>query len=514
MLWYGVQAYNHPYINQCVMEKNSREHQRSSMFKRTRSLVCLSIAAALSTPIPVQANSLDLPDIGTTASSTLTIAQEIQYGDAYMRMLRSSQPIVSDPVLNEYIESLGHRLVANASDVKTPFTFFMIHDRNINAFAFFGGYVALHSGLFLHAQSESELASVVAHEIAHVTQRHLARSMEDQARRSPANMAALVGALLLAIASPEAGIAAMTAATAGNIQGQINYTRSNEKEADRFGISTLASAGFDVNAMPRFFGRLADEYRYASKPPPMLLTHPLPEDRVTDSRARAQSYPARQVEPTLNYHLARARIVARYAGIDDKAANDWFVRTEKSAQPSVKVAFQYGKALVLLDNKEYQRASVILQRLLKQAPDNRFYLDAMSDVYIGLNQAEQAQSLLASALKSAPNNPVLSINYANALIQQDKNDQAIKVLQRYTHDYPNDINGWSLLSDANINLGISDEDLAARAEILALKANWNKAIQYYTQASQLAELGSLKQARYDARIDQLMVQRDRFLALQ
>lgn len=484
------------------------------MFKRTRSLVCLCVAAALSTPVPTQANSLDLPDIGTTASSTLTIAQEIQYGDAYMRMLRSSQPIVNDPVLNEYIDSLGHRLVANASDVKTPFTFFMIRDRNINAFAFFGGYVALHSGLFLHAQSESELASVVAHEIAHVTQRHLARSMEEQARRSPATMAALVGSLLLAIAAPEAGMAAVTAATAGSIQGQINYTRSNEKEADRFGINTLASAGFDVNAMPRFFGRLADEYRYASKPPPMLLTHPLPEDRVTDSRARAQNYPARRVDPSLNYHLARARIVARYAGIDGKAANDWFERTEKKADAGVKSAFQYGKALVLLDSKQYQPALEILNKLLQQDPNNRFYIDAISDVYIGLEQAQQAESLLSNALKSAPNNAVLTINYANVLLKQGKNEQAIKVLQRYTHDNPNDINGWSLLSEANIGLGISDEDLAARAEILALKANWNKAIQYYTQASQIAELGSLKQARYDARIDQLMVQRDRFFALQ
>jgi len=484
------------------------------MFKRTRSLVCLCVAAALSTPVPTQANSLDLPDIGTAASSTLTIAQEIQYGDAYMRMLRSSQPIVNDPVLNEYIDSLGHRLVANASDVKTPFTFFMIRDRNINAFAFFGGYVALHSGLFLHAQSESELASVVAHEIAHVTQRHLARSMEEQARRSPATMAALVGSLLLAIAAPEAGMAAVTAATAGSIQGQINYTRSNEKEADRFGINTLASAGFDVNAMPRFFGRLADEYRYASKPPPMLLTHPLPEDRVTDSRARAQNYPARRVEPSLDYHLTRARIVARYAGIDGKAANDWFERTEKKADATVKAAFQYGKALVLLDSKQYQPALEILNQLLQQDPNNRFYLDAISDIYIGLDQAQQAESLLSNALKSAPSNAVLTINYANVLLKQGKNEQAIKVLQRYTHDNPNDINGWSLLSEANIGLGISDEDLAARAEILALKANWNKAIQYYTQASQIAELGSLKQARYDARIDQLMVQRDRFLALQ
>ncbi|RJX71598.1 M48 family peptidase [Vibrio sinensis] len=484
------------------------------MFKRTRSLVCLSLAATFAFPAPIYANNIELPDIGTAASGTLTIAQEMQYGDAYMRMLRNNQPIVSDPVLNEYIDTLGHRLVAHANDVKTPFTFFMIRDRNINAFAFFGGYVALHSGLFLHAQSESELASVVAHEIAHVTQRHLARSMEDQARRSPATIAALAGSLLLAIAAPEAGLAAITATTAGNAQSQINYTRSNEKEADRFGITTLAKSGFDVQAMPRFFGRLADEYRYASKPPPMLLTHPLPEDRITDSRARAQGYPPHRVQPSLDYHLARSRIVARYAGIDSKAAKDWFDRTEKRAAPSIHPAFDYGRALVLLDNNQLEQANAILQPLLANDPNNKFYIDALTDLYIAQNKADTALSMLTKAMKTNPNNAVLEINYANTLIKLEKYQEAIRALQRYTHDHPNDVNGWHLLSEASIRIGDSDEDLAARAEILALKANWNKAIQYYTEASQLAELGSLKQARYDARIDQLMVQRDRFLALQ
>lgn len=484
------------------------------MFKRARSIACLCIATTLGTPLLAQANSLDLPDIGTAAGGTLTIDQELIYGDAYMRIIRSSQPVVNDPVLNQYIDSLGHRLVANANDVKTPFNFFMIRDRNINAFAFFGGYVALHSGLFLHAQSESELASVLAHEIAHVTQRHLARSMEDQARRSPATIAALAASVLLAIAAPEAGIAALTATTAGNMQSQINYTRSNEKEADRFGISTMAKAGFDVNAMPRFFGRLADEYRYASTPPPMLLTHPLPEDRITDSRARARSYPPLKLAPSLDYHLARARIVARYAGIDGDAALDWFERKLKKAPKSMVPSLEYGQALVYLDTKKLDKAESILNKLITNDPTNLFYLDAISDLHIEQKKPQKAIKELKAALVRQPNNSVLTINYANALLENQEQQEAIRVLQRYTHDNPNDTNGWHLLSKANIDLGNSDEDLAARAEILALQANWNKAIQYYTQASQIAELGSLKQARYDARIDQLMIQRERFLALQ
>ncbi|WGY47610.1 MULTISPECIES: M48 family metallopeptidase [unclassified Vibrio] len=482
--------------------------------KRTRSLLCLCLAAALAAPVPSYADSIELPDIGTVAGSTLTIDQELIYGDAYMRMLRNNQPVIDDPVLNEYIDALGHRLVANSDDVKTPFTFFMIRDRNINAFAFFGGYVALHSGLFLHAQSESELASVMAHEIAHVTQRHLARSMEDQAQRTPATIAALAGSLLLAIAAPQAGIAAITATTAGNIQSQINYTRANEKEADRFGINTLAKAGFDVNAMPRFFGRLADEYRYASTPPPMLLTHPLPADRITDSRVRAQQFSPVQLPPSLHYHLARARVVARYAGIDSDAALDWFERTQKKAAPELKPAFDYGKALVYLDSRRFDEAEPLLDSLLKSDANNNFYLDALTDLYLATDRAPQAVERLSSALKQKPNNPVLVINYANALIKAEQYPQAIRTLQRYTHDNPNDPNGWHLLSESSALGGNGAEELAARAEILALQANWNKAIQFYTQASQLAKLGSLEQARYDARIDQLMVQRERFLTLQ
>lgn len=237
-------------------------------FLRTTACICLSTLLCVQ---PIAYADQNLPDIGTTAAGTLTIAQELEYGDAYMRILRNSSPIISDPVLDEYITSLGHKLVANANDVKTPFHFHLIRDRSVNAFAFFGGYVVANTGLFLHANNESELASVFAHEISHITQRHLARHMEAQARNTPLTIAALVGSLLLAIASPEAGIAAINATTAGSMQASINYTRSNEQEADRFGMATLARAGFDPEGMPNFFGHLADQYRYASTPPSHVI---------------------------------------------------------------------------------------------------------------------------------------------------------------------------------------------------------------------------------------------------
>ncbi|WP_261835669.1 beta-barrel assembly-enhancing protease [Vibrio ishigakensis] len=477
-------------------------------------MLAVVLSSSLCMTSPAWANTSDLPDIGTAAGATLTIDQENNYGDAYMRLLRASQPVINDPVLNEYINALGYRLVANADDVKTPFTFFLIRDRNINAFAFFGGYVALHTGLFLHANSEGELASVVAHEIAHVTQRHLARRMEDQARKTPLTIAALAGSILLAIAAPEAGIAAITATQAGAIQSSINYTRSNEKEADRVGMNTLIKAGFDPHAMPMFFGRLADEYRYASKPPPMLLTHPLPEDRITDSRARANKYPIKPVPSSLDFHFAKSRIVARYVGINSDAALDWLQRKEKRASAETKPAYLYGKALVYLDTKQLDKAEPLLMELKKQFPNNNFILDALSDFYIESDKGKEAQTMLETALETKPRNPVLTINLANVMIEDEEYDRAVRTLQRFTHDNPKDTNGWHLLSKAYASLGDSANEVAARGELYALNANWNRAIQSFTQAAQLSELGSLQQARFDARIDQLLQQRDQFMALQ
>ncbi len=486
--------------------------------KKKRSLLGLCLVSALSLSIAVpsvaEPNSADLPDIGTVAGSTLSINKELQYGDAYMRILRATQPIINDPVLNQYIDDLGHRLVSHADNVKTPFQFILIHNPVLNAFAFFGGHVALHSGLFLHTQTESELASVMAHEISHITQRHLARRMEEEARNTPATIAAMAGSLLLAIASPQAGIAALNATMAGHIQGQLNYSRSNEQEADRFGMRTLENAGFNVMAMPRFFSRLAAEYRYSSKPPQMLLTHPLPQSRITDTRQRAQQYKAHHPKPSLSFYLARSRVVARYSDLKPASALDWLSRHKAQAPAAMKEAFDYGQALVYLDSDKLSQAKATLFPLWKKSPDNPFYLDAMSDLYLALKQASKAQAMLNHARKNNPDSAVILINYANVLYDEGKFKAAIHVLQRYTHAHPDDVNGWDLLSKANNRLGNEQEELAARAEILALKAQWTKAIQYYTQASQLAKLGSLEQARYDARIDQLLVQRDRFTALQ
>ncbi len=464
----------------------------------------LSLIISPSSMAHLPATYANLPSIGTAAAGTLTIDKEIEYGHAYMQMLRASQPLVLDPLLTEYVNSLGATLIANATDVKTPFEFFLVENKDINAFAFFGGYIGLHTGLFYHAQNESELASVVAHEIAHLTQRHLARAMEDQAKKTPFTVAALVGSLMLAIASPQAGIAAAQATTAASIQGQINYTRQNEKEADRIGIETLNRAGFDVHAMPAFFTRLSDQYRYVSKPPAFLLTHPLPDERITDTRQRAQQYPSIKTPPlSQNFMLAKARVIARFLNFKSADSLAWFERAAKNKKDMPEMAINYGKALVYIDTRKFKQANALLTPLLKAEPYNRFYLDAATDLSLAQEQYSAAITRLKKALKSQTDNPVLLINLYYAKIKAGAYKEAISGLLRYSHRYPKDLNAWRLLQEAYEKSGNRHATLAAQGEILALKGAWDRAILLYTQASQLVKLGSLDQARYDARIDQL-----------
>lgn len=223
------------------------------MFRQLKkTLVATAIASlTLGSIGPAFADSADtLPDMGTSAGSTLSIGQEMQMGDYYVRQLRGSAPLINDPLLVQYINGLGMRLVAHANSVRTPFHFYLINNDQINAFAFFGGNVVLHSALFRYSDNESELASVMAHEISHVTQRHLARAMEDQKRNAPLTWVGALGSILLAMASPQAGMAALTGTLAGTQQGMISFTRQNEEEADRIGIQVLQRSGFDPQAMP------------------------------------------------------------------------------------------------------------------------------------------------------------------------------------------------------------------------------------------------------------------------
>ncbi|SQC84122.1 exported zinc metalloprotease YfgC [Klebsiella pneumoniae] len=429
-------------------------------------------------------------------------------GDYYVRQLRGSAPLINDPLLVQYINGLGMRLVAHANSVRTPFHFYLINNDQINAFAFFGGNVVLHSALFRYSDNESELASVMAHEISHVTQRHLARAMEDQKRNAPLTWVGALGSILLAMASPQAGMAALTGTLAGTQQGMIGFTRQNEEEADRIGIQVLQRSGFDPQAMPMFMGKLLDESRYSTRPPEMLLTHPLPESRLADARNRANQMRPVVVQSSADFYLAKARTLGMYTNGDNKLGTDLLNAWDKGNIRQQHAA-QYGRALLAMESNNFDQARKTLQPLLNADPQNAWYLDLATDIDLGQKKTSDAINRLKNA-RELRTNPVLQLNLANALLQGGQPGEAATILNRYTFTYKEDGNGWDLLAQAEGALGNRDQELAARAESMALVGQLEQAISLLSSASSQVKLGSLQQARYDARIDQLRDLQARF----
>lgn len=481
------------------------------MLKRLKkSLVTTLIATLLGTAFPASADVSDqLPDIGTTAGGTLSVNQEMQMGDFYVRQLRASAPLINDPLLNNYINVLGQRLVSHAWSVRTPFHFFLIRNDEINAFAFFGGNVVLHTALFRYADNESQLASVMAHEISHVTQRHLARAMEEQQRNAPLTWVGALGSILLAMASPQAGMAALSGTLAGAQQGMISFTQNNEQEADRIGLQVLARSGFDPEAMPDFMQKLADQSRFSSKPPEILLTHPLPDSRLADARNRANQMKPLVVQSSQDFFMAKVRALGMYATGRNQLTDDLLTELQKGNSRE-QAAAQYGKALQFMEAKSWANAQRIIEPLLAKEPNNVWYLDIMTDIDIGQNQAARAIARLRAVKGENASSPVIQLNLANALVEGKQPAAATQILNRYTFAHPDDPNGWDLLAQASAAQGFRDEELAARAESLALSGQLDQAITALSSASSQVPLGSLKQARYDARIDQLRQLQQRF----
>lgn len=468
----------------------------------SKSVIAGTLALILSTTTAVTYANNDLPDLGTAAVNTFSLEKETIYGDAYMRVIRASAPMLNDPVLNQYLTELGNKLVAHATGVKTPFYFFLLRNDEINAFAFFGGHVGVHTGLFLNADTESELASVLAHEITHVTQRHLARSLEAQQKSSTATIVGMLGAILLTIAAPQAGMAALATTQALATQAKINYTRAHEKEADRIGMKILVDAGFDPNAAADFFGKLATRYRFTTKPPQMLLTHPLPESRISEARIRAQQYPLRQIPDNLNFQLAKARIQVRFSGYSEAAVLSIFEKQLKHNRYSFKSAAQYGKALALFRMEKFDESEVIIDELLRKAPNNLFFIDTKTDLLTQKGDFKSAIKLLLKEQQIKPTSNVVNTNLANVYIEDNQTEKAIPLLEDLIFLDKQDQLAYQLLHQAYKKNGNKAMAYYVKAEYLALSADYKTAIDQLNFAYKQSKENPLQLARIEARIRQ------------
>ena len=382
-----------------------------------------------------------LPDLGDVSQSGFSPIQERKLGDTIIRQLRASGAYINDPEVNDYLNELGHRLVAASHDVKQDFEFFGVPDPQVNAFALPGGYIGVHTGLILLTQSESELAGVLAHEISHVTQHHMARALSAQKDSMLMSLAGLALAVLAArgsgASSGEAASAAIAATQALTIQNQLNFTRENEYEADRIGFQRLDDAGFDVTAMATFMERMQRAFRFVEgNAPTYLRTHPITYERIAEAQARAYGHPYRQVTSSLDFHLVRA-LLRSYQG-DARDAVAFFDDALKERKYNNEAAVHYGLVASLLRERNYVRARKELALLEKLAPEHPM-IDAMAGhVMLDAGDVNGAIRRFESGVNRYPNKMQLVYDYPDALLQAGRNVDAAQFIERQLARFPGD----------------------------------------------------------------------------
>jgi predicted Zn-dependent protease len=391
---------------------------------------------------------IELPDMGDSSGTLITPAEEKELGEAFFRSLHSQININQDAEIQQYIQTIGEKLVANSDLPSNPFHFFVVMENDINAFAGPGGYIGVNSGLILITDAESELASVIGHEIAHVTQRHLYRAAEAANRLSIPTMAATLAAILLGTQSPAMGQAAIMAIQAGSIQFQINFTRENEEEADRVGMQTLAISQFDPRSMPAFFERLQQNTRYSGQNiPEFLRTHPVTASRISDTRGRAESYPYKQYPDSLAYQLTKAKIrVLTY--VDHDEVNKYFQSRLEQGTAEQRTVARYGVGLVALNTQKFAEAEAIFQALTKQYPNQQQYAAALARTALEARDYTTALARYKKLLEQFPENQAIRLEYVRSLLKVGNAEQARQNLLALTAKTQQMSSYWELLAQA------------------------------------------------------------------
>lgn len=442
----------------------------------------------------------DLPLLGDASSSSISPELEREIGGQFLKRLHSALPTVSDPILKYWVTWHITDLAQHSQLRDTLMQVVLIDNREINAFAAPGGVVGINLGLMLAANDIHEYSSVIAHELAHLSQRHFARGVEEQRAQTLPTVAALLAAIMIgAMGGADAGIAAVSAAQAAAQSSQLRYSRTREQEADRIGLSTMVRAGLDPAGMSRMFEGMQQAYRFSRRPPEFLLTHPLSESRVADARQQIMLMPSKQFEDSLDYALMRTRATVRYAETPQAAVKQ-FSRAVKDDPESAPA--RYGLALALSETGEHKEALALSDALFSQDRSKILYIAAYGELLTKAGHYDQAERLLAHHLELNPDNAPLAMLYADALTKQQKYAEAAAVLSRQSRVRVDDVDVWYNLAEIS---GLAGDIIGvhrARAEYFALHGGYQKAIQHLEYARRLADRSNAQLlARLDQRID-------------
>ena len=478
-------------------------NSRSSSILLRCLLLPLALAAAIAATPLVLAN--DLPDLGESARAELSPQIERRIGESIMNEIRLREPsYVDDPEINDYLDRLGRRLVEASANPTGDFHFFAIRDDTVNAFAMYGGFVGMNTGTLLTAQSESELSGVLAHEIAHVTQNHLARQLAKEKQNTIPSLIAMAVGILAARANSDIAAATITSAQASVVQSQLGYSRDFEREADRMGYQTLEKAGFDVRGMGDFFERLQKAGRlYENNAPVYLRTHPLTVERISDMQNRAQASPYRQVVSGLDFHLVRAKLRAQM-GTPRDAVVEFETQLREKKYASL-VAVRYGLAQAQMRAKDLTAAQQQMESITALKASSPLIAGLAATISASLGNQPAAQTIYREALQRFPQARSLIYGYAESLYAGRQYDQALVFLESQLQLSASDYKLFGLQAKTYAAQGKRLLQHRAQAEFYLLQGQLGQAIEQLQFAQQASDGNFYEQSAVDARLRELRV---------
>jgi len=443
--------------------------------------------------------SAQLPDIGKAGTSVLSPREEQQLGREFMRSVQHNLKLVDDPPSVAYLQGLADQLVISLQGSYPPITVFLVDDPSINAFAGPGGYIGIHTGLLLTSRNEGELVSVLAHEIAHVTQRHLVRAVEASGRMSLPTMGALIAAIVLGASNPQAGEALLASTMAASTQQQLTHSRSNEQEADNIGLDLMASADYDPRAMVAFFEILQNNQRSTEfSAPEFMRTHPLTLSRVADARNRAEQYSARAPRDNTTFELMQARAIMLDG--ENKTAS-LGASLKKSAW--TREAKKYFNALRAAKKGDYPQARAMLRQLMQENRHRVLFPYSAAQIELANNRPRAAGEVLSRALTLFPGNLSLIELYANTLLRLKQPRPAMEILKIALRKHPEYYRLYPPYARAANALDEKAEAYRALAEWQYAQGGLYQAVDYLEQALKAPGLPPYDRLTLQARQDML-----------
>ena len=449
----------------------------------------------------------ELPDLGDYSETIIGAHEESIIGSQILQEVYQSDRVIRDVEIEDYLNKVTDKIVKASDYSGSGITFFIVNDPSINAFAMLGGVIGVHTGLILSASTESELASVLSHEVAHITQRHVARMIGKLQKDSFKSYLGIGLALLLARSNPDLARGAILATQAMGVQTVLDFTRENEKEADRVGIKILDKAGFDVRGSIDFFKTLQKGSRYSSGASPSFLrTHPITSERISDIKDRLSDYPYKQRADDPSFHLVKGKL--RVFLRNKKAIQKELEINVKSKAYVNELGERYALAYAYLLNENFSKAQSELEWIMSKNIENPMVEQLRVEILLKRGELNSAHQVLSRALTKYPNHRIFIYGLANYFIERKLATEAIKFLRSYVLVFRNDSNLYELLAKAYSLKGMQLLQYESLAESFYYKYNLLEAIAQMDMAARAPDGDFYQKSRVEARLKQLQKEKE------